>query len=278
MRVRSRPGLFTHVIAVNRTAKRRTRRTRLLTWGIAVVLGTTASAVMDSSFAEVAPGPAPELSALIAAANAPGDLDPTFGQAGEWHATTINATPLSWFELAVCKVRGNCVVFPLATGSSTAQQAAESMARSLQDAADMAATWTGGTGDFDTVMTADMGPVGGGSAGLMLTLAFIDAATEGDLTGGRVIAGTGTMNTLSEVGPVTGVEYKILGAQAAGAEVFFAPHLREEEAREAAQGTGIEVIPVAYLPDALRWLCDNGGVSSVCASPALTADAPPGQP
>lgn len=261
------------MIAVNRSPQRSPWRTRVVTYLVGACAAFAAVSLMEAPFAEVDPGPTPELTALVIAQNEPGDLDPTFGAGGKWHATTINATPLSWLKLGVCKVKGDCEVFPLSTSSSSAQQAADSMSEAVAEAALMAGTWTGGSGDYNTVMKADLGKVGGGSAGLMLTLAFIDAATDGDLTAGRVIAGTGTINTLSEVGPVTGVAYKVLGAQAAGAEVFFTPHLIEDEARKAAEGTGIEVVAVSHLPDALRWLCENGGESSVCQSPALVDGA-----
>lgn len=250
-------------------ATRRDRWTRRIVYGSAAIAMAAVVTYMDAPYADVDPGPTPELSELIAAENDAADLDPTFGVSGEWHATTINATTLSWGQLAWCKTFGDCDVFPLSTGPSSSQAAAQSMAQSVQDARTVASTWTGGSADHATVMEADMGVVGGSSAGLMLTLAFIDAATDGDLTGGRVIAGTGTINTLAEVGPVAGVEHKVAGALAIDADVFFAPHLRLDEAQVAARGSGMEVVSVKNVTEALTWLCEHGGQSPVCASPAL---------
>jgi Lon-like protease len=65
--------------------------------------------------------------------------------------------------------------------------------------------------------------VGGGSGGLMMSLAIYDKITPGDLLGGRVIAGTGTMDATGTVGPIGGIQEKIAGAEAAGAKVFFVP-------------------------------------------------------
>lgn len=67
------------------------------------------------------------------------------------------------------------------------------------------------------------GNVGGPSAGMMFTLAIYDKITPGALTGGKKVAGTGTMNELGEVGPIGGVQHKMVGAKNAGATYFLAP-------------------------------------------------------
>ena len=65
--------------------------------------------------------------------------------------------------------------------------------------------------------------VGGPSAGLMLTLGIIDELTVDDLTGGKIISGTGTINYLGEVGPIGGIRQKLEGAKKGGSEIFLAP-------------------------------------------------------
>jgi PDZ domain-containing protein len=65
--------------------------------------------------------------------------------------------------------------------------------------------------------------VGGPSAGLMLSLGIIDELTENDLSGGKIIAGTGTINYLGEVGSIGGIRQKLEGAKDNGAELFLAP-------------------------------------------------------
>jgi len=65
--------------------------------------------------------------------------------------------------------------------------------------------------------------VGGGSGGLMMALAIYDRITPGDMLGGRIISGTGTMSATGSVGAIGGIQEKIAGAEAAGAKVFFVP-------------------------------------------------------
>lgn len=74
---------------------------------------------------------------------------------------------------------------------------------------------------FDVEFT--LANVGGPSAGMMFSLGLVDTLTEGDLTGGRHIAGTGTITPDGEVGPIGGIAQKLVGARDAGAEVFLAP-------------------------------------------------------
>lgn len=90
----------------------------------------------------------------------------------------------------------------------------------------------------------------GPSAGLMFALGIYDALTPERLGGGRRIAGTGTIGIDGQVGPIEGVAQKVLGAEAAGAEIFLAPLDNAEDARRAA--SRVRVIPVGSFEDALR--------------------------
>ncbi len=65
--------------------------------------------------------------------------------------------------------------------------------------------------------------VGGPSAGMMFTLGIIDTLTPGDLTGGKHIAGTGTIDPTGTVGAIGGIAQKMVGARNSGATVFLAP-------------------------------------------------------
>ena len=65
--------------------------------------------------------------------------------------------------------------------------------------------------------------VGGPSAGMMFALGIIDTVTPGDLTGGKHIAGTGTITPDGTVGPIGGIVQKMQGARAGGATLFLAP-------------------------------------------------------
>jgi len=79
--------------------------------------------------------------------------------------------------------------------------------------------------DFDLPyeVSINAGNVGGPSAGLMFTLAVYDTITPGELTGGRDFAGTGTINSEGEIGPIGGIRQKLIAADRAGADYFLAP-------------------------------------------------------
>jgi Lon-like protease len=99
--------------------------------------------------------------------------------------------------------------------------------------------------------------VGGPSAGLLFTLGIIDKVDGdghgGDLTGGRIIAGTGTIDASGKVGAVGGVPLKELAARRDGATVFLVP--RDECGEATAElPSGLRLIPVRTLDDALSSL------------------------
>lgn len=92
--------------------------------------------------------------------------------------------------------------------------------------------------------------IGGPSAGLMFALAVVDTLTPGSLTGGRRIAGTGEMaNPEGQVGAIGGIQQKIAGARAAGAQLFLVPAGNCGEAVRAHPGA-MRLAPVATLDDA----------------------------
>jgi PDZ domain-containing protein len=120
-------------------------------------------------------------------------------------------------------------------------------------------------------LEVDTGNVGGPSTGLLLTLTLIDATTSGDLTGGRRVAGTGTIRADGTVGPIGGVAAKVTGAVRSGAQVFLVPPMHRDAAR-AAGPRGLHIVAVKTVRDALRWLCDTGGASEACdPAPPLNA-------
>ena len=92
--------------------------------------------------------------------------------------------------------------------------------------------------------------VGGPSAGLMFALGIVDLLTPGDLTGGRTIAGTGTIDTEGKVGPIGGIQQKILGAREAGATVFLVPSANCADAVRM-NVDGIQLVTVDSLSGAL---------------------------
>ena len=95
--------------------------------------------------------------------------------------------------------------------------------------------------------------IGGPSAGLMFTLGIIDKLTDGDLTDGRFIAGTGTIDPDGTVGPIGGVLLKLITARDAGATVFLVPADNCAEAVTQVPD-GLQLVKVASLDEAMTAL------------------------
>jgi PDZ domain-containing protein len=95
--------------------------------------------------------------------------------------------------------------------------------------------------------------IGGPSAGLMFTLGIIDTLKAEDLTGGMIIAGTGTIDEEGNVGAIGGIPQKLIAAKGAKAKVFFTPADNCAEAVANAQ-PNLPLIKVATLDDALNAL------------------------
>ncbi|MEU9605217.1 S16 family serine protease [Streptomyces sp. NPDC048057] len=102
--------------------------------------------------------------------------------------------------------------------------------------------------------------IGGPSAGLLFSLGIVDKldgnGAGGDLTGGRTVAGTGTISPDGKVGEVGGVSLKTQAAKRDGATVFLVPEGECADA-DAELPKGLQLIPVTTLDgavDALRAL------------------------
>ncbi|MDN6265113.1 MAG: peptidase, partial [Tetragenococcus halophilus] len=117
----------------------------------------------------------------------------------------------------------------------------------------------------------DVDDIGGPSAGLMFTLEIYEQLTEEDLRKGKDIAGTGTINEKGEVGRISGIDKKVVSADKAGAQIFFAPNdtiskkalnknsdlkSNYQEAKETADSldTDMKIVPVKTLQDAIDYL------------------------
>lgn len=97
--------------------------------------------------------------------------------------------------------------------------------------------------------------VGGPSAGLMFALGIYDKLTPGNLTGGKFVAGTGTIDDNGTVGPIGGIEMKTVGAREKGAQYFLTP---ADNCAAAAKDTpgGLRLVKVKTIGDALDALKD----------------------
>ena len=97
--------------------------------------------------------------------------------------------------------------------------------------------------------------VGGPSAGLMLTLGILDLVGDEDLTGGAVIAGSGTIDVDGNVGPIGGIALKMVTARDIDAELFLVPADNCAEALRV-DDPGFPLARVATLDEALDALTD----------------------
>lgn len=100
--------------------------------------------------------------------------------------------------------------------------------------------------------------IGGSSAGMMFALAIYDRLTPGELTGGKHIAGTGSITGDGVVGPIGGIRQKTVGAARGGASIFLVPAKNCADAMLDADRSGrvhgMQVVRVAKLKEAIAAL------------------------
>jgi Lon-like protease len=99
----------------------------------------------------------------------------------------------------------------------------------------------------------DAQSIGGPSAGLVFAVSIVDLLDADDLTHGKVIAGTGEIDSNGTVRPIGGIEQKIAGAERINARVFLAPQQEVKEAR-AAVHSKMMVIGIRNLHEAVAAL------------------------
>ena len=92
--------------------------------------------------------------------------------------------------------------------------------------------------------------IGGPSAGLMFALGIVDKLDPEDLTGGLLIAGTGTIDELGNVGAIGGLPQKLAAARELGAAAFLVPAANCPTAVENAP-PGMTLVRVEALAEAV---------------------------
>lgn len=97
----------------------------------------------------------------------------------------------------------------------------------------------------------------GPSGGMVIALSIYDVFTPADLTGGHIVAGTGTIGFDEKgqavIGPIGGIEEKVRTASAHGADIFLAPFDQAAAARKVAPKS-MKVIGVRTFAEALNVL------------------------
>jgi PDZ domain-containing protein len=136
---------------------------------------------------------------------------------------------------------------------------------------------------FPIKVSVDTTGIGGPSAGLAMTLAILDDLTPGDLTGGKNVAVTGTIDAIGDVGEIGGIDQKAVAARAAGVSLFIVPQCSpndppgylaacQADLKRASKraGSGIKVVPVATFAQALKALRAAGGAPVKTSEPTTS--------
>ncbi|MEW2044418.1 S16 family serine protease [Streptomyces sp. NPDC005476] len=192
---------------------------------------------------------------------------PTRTTSGQLRMTTIEATNPDtvvrlpdvidgWFG-ADRAIMPRDSVYPSGETTKEIEQHNTQQMRESQDAATEAALKYLKLGGDGVKVTLTLADVGGPSAGLLFSLGIVDKldgdGSGGDLTGGRTIAGTGTIEADGTVGAVGGVALKTQAARRDGATVFLVPKAECSDA-EAELPRGLRLVPVTTLKGAVSAL------------------------
>lgn len=111
-------------------------------------------------------------------------------------------------------------------------------------------------------ITLNTANIGGPSAGLAMTLTLINTLSKGSLTGGHVIATTGTIDPEGHVGAIGGAAEKTIAVENAGAHYFFVPQ-GDYAAAQSTANASLHVIGVSTLSQVLADLRKLGGAAPV---------------
>ncbi|MFF5604866.1 S16 family serine protease [Streptomyces cellulosae] len=169
--------------------------------------------------------------------------------------TRVNLTQVidSWFRTDEA-VMPRDAVYPSGDDVQEIEQYNRKQMKESQDEATRAALKYLGRENEGIDISLKLADVGGPSAGLLFSLGIVDKldgdGSGGDLTGGRVVAGTGTIDAGGRVGAVGGVPLKTQAAKRDGATVFLVPRDECGEAK-AELPKGLRLVPVTTLKGAV---------------------------
>lgn len=108
--------------------------------------------------------------------------------------------------------------------------------------------------DFPIKVSISLKETGGPSGGLVFGIGIVEKLTPGDLVAARTIAGTGTIDSVGNIGAIGGIDEKIIAAKRAGASVFLAPSENCDDVTHVPEG--IKFYSVATLKEAILVLKD----------------------
>jgi len=120
-----------------------------------------------------------------------------------------------------------------------------------------------------SLITLDVKNTGGPSGGMIFTLGVIEELTPQDLLQGRKVAGTGTIDLSGKVGPIGGIDEKLIAAQRAGVTIFLAPQSNCAEITSVPDG--LTIYSISTIDDAVKALSANSSpdqLGMTCAKSA----------
>jgi len=117
--------------------------------------------------------------------------------------------------------------------------------------------------DIPREINFDTDNIIGPSAGSMFTMEIYNQLKNSDISGGKRIAGTGTVNLDGEIGKIGGVKFKLMAAEKAGADLFIVPSENYEEAEKA--DVDIPIIKVDTIDDIINYLNQDQAVDDRAA-------------
>lgn len=223
-----------------RVALRSRRRLRLrrTSTGMIALLASVLVMCMPSAYTVESPGPTQDVlgrvsqGEVIAVSGATVHKDPgklllvTVSASGVPGYPVSNAQALvGWIDPQITVLPREAVV-PVGQTTEEYKEESDREMSSSQDAAVQAAfafLKRRGVDTSSIKVSMHVDDIGGPSAGMMYSLGLIDKLTEAEESGGKTIAGTGTIDKNGKVGEIGGIRLKMLGAKRDGATWFLAP-------------------------------------------------------
>lgn len=100
------------------------------------------------------------------------------------------------------------------------------------------------------------GKQAGPSGGLMIALTIYNKLTDEDITKGKKVVGTGTIDTLGNVGEIGGIKHKLMAADSKNADIVFVPKENYKEAKQIKdkKNYNFELVSISNFDDAIEYL------------------------
>lgn len=275
-----------------RTSQSRTpqgrRRRRLACLAVLIIVGLL---LAPSPFAIEMPGPTANVLGAVSASSDDKMIDisgvTTYKDKGELRLVTISATGVpgytiptamamyAWFNPQMAVMPQEAVYSVDTTAEEYKDEGDNEMTEAQNSATEVGLAYASdqlGINTSKAKVKVSVDDIGGPSAGMMYTLGIISKLTPQDEAGGKIIAGTGTIETDGSVGRIGGIQLKMIGALRDGAHYFIAPEGNCDEVVGHIP-SGMRVFAVSNINEAYKTLVaiGKGGTSNLRGCTAKTA-------